>query len=68
MDTHVFVSTESVIDPSTGEVLYVRGDKLTSEQLTDLSEVYGVIYVPVVICTDYVQDSTDHSAWVVKSF
>lgn len=68
MNTHIFISTESVINPSTGEVLYVKGDKLTSEQLTELSEVYGVIYVPVVICTDYVQDNTGHSAWVVKNF
>jgi hypothetical protein len=68
MNTHIFISTESVINPETGEILYVRGDKLTSEQLTELSEVYGVIYVPVVICTDYVQDNTGHADWVVKNF
>ena len=68
MNTHIFVSTESVINPSTGEVLYVRGDKLTSNQLCELSYIYGIIYVPVVICTDYVQDNTDHAAWVVKNF
>jgi hypothetical protein len=68
MDTHVFVSTESVIDPENGNVLYVRGDKLTSNQLCELSYIYGIIYVPVVVVTDYVQDETDHSAWVVKNF
>lgn len=68
MDNHIFISTELVINPLTGEILYVKGDSLSSEQLTELSEVYGIIYVPVVICTDYVQDNTDHEAWVVKNF
>jgi hypothetical protein len=68
MNTHIFISTESVIDPSTGEVLFVKGDTLTPDQLVELSHVYGIIYVPVVICTDYVQDNTDHAAWVVKNF
>ena len=60
MTTQLFVLLDDVINPMTGQVMYITGDVITQSAIYQLNQDHDICYIPVVSIVSKPEDIEWH--------